>query len=107
MKYLYMVQMDSSTTDYDDISTFLYTKYADAYAKFLTLVTNEFDADNSWIGSEVIDEDGDVNKDYEFECDDKQDGKSDICWRIVDRNDYNRHTFIYLTKEEIIQGATL
>ena len=105
MQYVYMVQFDWSTTDAESVETFLYADYDDAYNKFKNLITDECDADVSWVGSEVFDEDGEVNEDYEVDCDDNNSGDSDVYWHIVDKNDYNRHSFIDLTKKEILGGT--
>lgn len=102
MKYVYMVQIDWSTTDCDGLETTLFRNYNDAYDFYKNRIIDECDADISWIGSEVFDEDGEVNDGYDVDCDDNNSGESDVYWHVVDKADYNRHTFIDLMKKEIL-----
>ena len=102
MKHVYLVQLNWSTTDYDGVETFLYAEYDDAYSKFKDLITDECDAGTSWIGSEVFDEDGEINDDYDVDCCDNNSGDTDVYWYVTDKNDYNRHTFIDLMKKDIL-----
>ena len=78
MKHVYLVQLNWSTTDYDGVETFLYAEYDDAYSKFKDLITDECAADTSWIGSEVFDEDGEINDDYDVDCCDNNSGEGKL-----------------------------
>lgn len=94
MKYVYMVQFDWSTTDADGIETELFENYNDAYARYKEIITNELNPDLSWVGSEVFDENGNVNDGYDLD-------EGNHYWHVVDKNDYYRHSFIDLIKKEI------
>lgn len=101
-KHIYLILLDWSTTDSDGIETYLYHDYKAARKKFNALIKDECNADTSWVGSEVFDENGRVNKDYELDCNTDDKNAHELYWRVVDRNDYNRHTFIDLFKREIL-----
>ncbi len=100
-QYVYMIIFDWSTTDSDGIETFLYRDYEAARKKFDELIENECNADRSWIGSEVFDENGDVNDGYELDCNTDDNTAEELYWHVVDKNDYNRRSFIDLIKKEI------
>ncbi len=100
-KHVYMILFDWSTTDSDGIETFLYHDYEAARKKLDEIIQNECDADLSWIGSEVFDENGDVNDGYELDCNTDDKAAEDLYWHVVDKNDYNRRSFIDLIKKEI------
>ncbi len=98
---LYLILFDWSTTDSDGIETYLYYRHEDALDKFNELIENESDADLSWVGSEVFDEDGEVNEGYDLECNTDDETAESLYWHVVDKSDYNRHSFIELFKREI------
>lgn len=99
--FVYIVQFDWSTTDCDGIETYLYYRHEDALDKFNELIENESDADLSWVGSEVFDENGDVNDGYDLECNTDDENAESLYWHVVDKSDYNRRSFIELFKREI------
>lgn len=66
MKYVYMVQLDWSTSDTDGLETELFENYHDAYACFKKRISDELNPEMSWVG-EVFDKNGKVQEDYEFE----------------------------------------
>ena len=115
-KNIYLILFDWSTTDCDGIETFLYYRFEDALKKFNELIENECDSDMSWVGDEVFDENGEVNDGYELDCNtdnenaengyeldcntDDENAES-LYWHVVDKNDYNRRSFIDLFKREI------
>lgn len=47
---VYLVQLDWSTEDSNDIELFVYGTYDKAYEKFKELIANEMNPDNSWVG---------------------------------------------------------
>lgn len=98
---IYLILFDWSTTDCDGIETYLYRHYEDARQKFEELIENECDAELSWVGSEVFDENGEVNDGYELDCNMDDENAQELYWRVVDQNDYNRRSFIDLLKREI------
>ena len=98
---VYLILFDWSTTDCDGIETYLYHNYEDARHKFDELIENESDAEMSWVGSEVFDENGEVNDGYELDCNTDDETAHELFWRVVDKNDYNRRSFIDLFKREI------
>ncbi len=100
-KTVYLVLFDWSTTDSDGIETYLYHHYEDARKKFNNIITDECNSDLSWVGSEVFDENGEVNDDYELDCNTDEENAHELYWHVVDKNDYNRHSFIDLLKREI------
>lgn len=55
----------------------------------------------SWVGSEVFDENGDVNEGYEFDSNIDDKNAKELYWHVVDKKDYNRRSFIDLFKKEI------
>lgn len=98
---VYLIAFDWSTTDCDGIETYLYRNYKDARKKFNELIKNECNANLSWVGSEVFDENGEVNDGYELDCNTDDKNAQELYWRVVDKNDYNRRSFIDLFKKEI------
>ena len=98
---VYLILFDWSTTDCDGIETYLYRHYEDARRKFDELIKNECDAEMSGVGSEVFDGNGKINDGYELDCNTNDETAHELFWRVVDKNDYNRRSFIDLFKREI------
>lgn len=98
---IYLILFDWSTTDSDGIETFLYYRFEDALKKFNELIENECDADMSWVGDEVFNEDGEINEGYDLDCNTDDKSAKELYWHVVDKNDYNRRSFIDLFKREI------
>lgn len=101
-KFVYMVVFDWSTTDDCGLEINLYNTYEKALTKYNKYIENECNADLSWVGSEVFDENGNVNNDYELHCSKHTAGKQNLYWKVADKNDYNRHSFLYLSKEKVL-----
>ena len=99
---IYLVLFDWSTDDSDGIETYLYRNYEAARNKMMSLIKDECDANISWVGSEVFDEIVDVNERYELDCNTDDEHALELYWRVVDKNNYNRHSFIDLLKREIL-----
>ena len=100
-EHIYLVLFDWSTTDCDGIETYLYRRYEDARRKFDELIQNECDAEMSWVGSEVFDMNGEVNEGYELDCNTDDETAHELFWRVADKSDYNRRSFIDLFKRKI------
>ena len=47
---VYLVKLDWSTEDSNDIELFVCGAYDKAYEKFKELIANEMNPDNSWVG---------------------------------------------------------
>lgn len=100
--YIYLVMLEWLTEDDNGLDYYLYKNYNDAKIKYKRLIEDENDADISWIGSEVFDENGEVNKGYLFQCSEETDEEQNLCWKVTDTNSYNRYSIITLTKVEIL-----
>lgn len=94
--------LEWSTEDDSGLDYYLYKSYTNAKDKYERLIEDENDADISWVGSEVFDENGEVNERYHFECSEETDEKQNLCWKVADLNDSNRFSIITLTKVEIL-----
>lgn len=101
MKYVYMVQLDWSTTDTDGIESELFIKYGDAYARFKERISDELNPEKSWVGEEAFGKNGKANDGYVFDEYGDAARKTDLSWHISDKYDYYRHSFIDLKKLEV------
>lgn len=100
---VYVVMLEWVTDDDQGIDYYIYKNYDGALNKFNGLIIDECDADISWVGSQVFDENGEVNEGFTLECNTniKQSGNRDLFWKVSD--DYGcRFSNITLTKKEII-----
>ncbi len=100
---VYVVMLEWLTEDDSSNEYYLFRNYDSAVQKFNGLIEDECNADISWIGSEVFDENGDVNEGFTLNCntDIEDNGDRDLFWTISD--DYSsRYSRITLTKKEII-----
>jgi len=100
--YTYLVMLEWSTEDDSGLDYYLYKSYTDAKDKYERIIEDENDADISWVGSEVFDENGEVNKGYRFECSEETNEEKNLCWKVTDLNYSNRFSLITLTKVEIL-----
>ena len=99
-QYVYMVMLIWSTEDDDGTDYYLYYDYDSAKDRYDSLIADEKCPDISWIGDDVFDENGVVNKGFEFNF--KQAPKpEDLYWIVSDRNNSKRFTSITLTKIRI------
>ena len=98
---VYLILFDWSTNDSDGIEMFLYSRFEDALEKLNEIIENECNPDVSWVGSEVFDENSDVNEGYELDCNTDDKNAKELYWHVVDKNDDNRRSFINLFKKEI------
>lgn len=100
--YTYLVMLEWSTEDDNGIDYYLYHDYKAAKNKYKRLIKDEKNDNISWIGSEVFNEKGEVNKGYSFKCSEKTNKKQNLCWEVSDLNDSKRFSIITLTKVEIL-----
>lgn len=100
--YIYLVMLEWMTEDNNGIDDYLYKSYATAKEKYNRLIEDECNADISWVGSEVFDENGEVNEGYKLDCTEETDEEQNLCWRVSDSNSDRRYSVITLTKVEII-----
>ena len=101
---VYLVKLDWSTEDSNDIELFVCSTYEKAYEKFKELIANEMNPDNSWVG-ELEWENG-VPKDDKIELDflDRRNDtdETECYWMITDTWDYGVHTFISIELKEVL-----
>lgn len=90
------------TEDDNGIDYYLYHNYDAAKDKYKRLIEDENDADTSWVGSEVFDENGEVNKGFEVKCSEETEGEQNLFWKAIDTNSDNRFSIITLTKVETL-----
>ncbi|MCM1532361.1 MAG: hypothetical protein NC114_08840 [Ruminococcus flavefaciens] len=101
-RYVYMVVFDWSTCDDDGYEIKLFDTYEKALEQYDRYIENECDAELSWVGEEVFDENGEVNEGYELHCCEQTEGEQDLYWKVADKNDYCRHSYLYLSKEAVL-----
>ena len=100
--YTYLFMLEWQTEDDSGLDYYLYHDYSAAKDKYENLIRDENDADISWVGSEVFDENGEVNDGFEFNCTEETNEEQNLCWKVTDTNSYNRYSLITLTKVEIL-----
>lgn len=103
---VYMILFDWSTTDDEAVEVELFDSYKKALHRFDEIIYNECDADMSWVGSQVFNEDGEVNEDFELETNandiaDDDNVEYQMWWNVTDRNDWNIHDFLDLKIMEV------
>jgi hypothetical protein len=101
--YVFMVMLDWLTPDDHDTDYYLFNDYEKALDKFNSLIEDENDSDISWVGSEVFDENGEVNEGFELSCNTNtcEQGERNLYWTVSDKDKY-RYSTITLTKKEIL-----
>lgn len=100
--YNYLAMLEWMTEDDNGIDYYLYKSYCDAKDKYERLIEDENDADTSWVGSEVFDENGEVNEGFEVKCSEETEGEQNLFWKAIDTNSDNRFSIITLTKVETL-----
>lgn len=100
---VYLIKLDWSTEDSNDIEIYVYGTYENAYKEFRRLIANETDPANSWIG-EIEWKDGMPDDQYNFEFFDRRNDtdETECYWHIRDIWDYNVHTFISIEIKEVL-----
>ena len=101
---VYLVKLDWSTEDSNDIELFVCGAYDKAYEKFKELIANEMNPDNSWVGE--LEWKNGVPKDDKIELDflDRRSDtdETECYWLITDTWDYGVHTFISIEIKEVL-----
>ena len=101
---VYLVKLDWSTEDSNDVELTAYGAYDKAYEKFKELISNEMNPDNSWVGT--LEWENDVPKDDKIELDflDRRNDtdETECYWLISDTWNYNTHTFISIEIKEVL-----
>lgn len=98
---IYLVMLIWSTDEADGTDYYLYKNYDTAKNKYDRLIEDENDADISWIGSEVFNENGEVNKGYKLKCSEVTESEQDLYWNVEDEGNSKRYSYISLTKVKI------
>lgn len=96
--YNYLVMLEWLTEDDNGIDYYLYKDYSAAKNKYKQLIKDEKNADISWVGAEVFDENGEVNEGYELDCSKVTEKGQDLYWKVIDLNKSNVFSMITLTK---------
>ena len=94
---VYLVMLIWSTDDDNGIDYNLYQNFETAKNIYERLIEDENDAEISWIGSEVFDENGEVNEGYNLDCSEETDEQHDLYWNVEDKNNSERYSLISLT----------
>ena len=101
---VYLVKLDWSTEDSNDVEITVYDTYETAYAKFKELIADEMKPENSWVG-ELDWKDG-VLQDDTIELDflDRRNDtdETECYWMITDTWNYGVHTFISIEIKEVL-----
>lgn len=100
--YNYLVMLEWLTEDDNGIDYYLYKDYNDAKNKYELLIEDENDTDISWVGSEVFDENGEVNEGFEVESSEGAEYGQNLYWRAIDLRNERRYSIITLTKIETL-----
>ena len=96
-KYLYMVQMQYSTDDYDGVETQLFETREKALKAFYNLI--EIEKRETWIQEGYLD--NEVRENYELDSNLENDDACDLWWNFKKIDDYYYHTFIDLRQIEV------
>lgn len=101
---VYLVKLDWSTEDSNDVEITVCGTYEKAYEKFKELIAEEMNPQNSWVGE--LEWDNDVPKDDNIEFDflaRRSDSDETECyWMITDTWNYGVHTFISIEIKEVL-----
>lgn len=101
---VYLVKLDWSTEDSNDVEITVCGTYEKAYEKFKGLIADEMNPQNSWVGE--IEWDNDVPKDDKIEfdfLDRRSDTDETECYlMITDTWNYGVHTFITIEIKEVL-----
>lgn len=101
---VYIVKLDWSTEDGNDVELTVYGTYDKAYEKFKELISNEMNPDNSWVGEleweNGVPSDDRIELDF-LDCRNDTD-ETECYWLISDTWNYNTHTFITIEIKEVL-----
>ena len=102
---VYLVKLDWSTEDSNDVEITVCGTYEKAYEKFKDMIADEKNPQNSWVGE--IEWDNDVPKDDKIEfdfLDRRNDSDETECyWMVTDTCNYGVHTFITIEIKEVLE----
>lgn len=102
---VYLVKLDCSTEDSNDVEITVCGTYEKAYEKFKEMIADEKNPQNSWVGE--IEWDNDVPKDDKIEfdfLDRRSDSDETECyWMVTDTWNYGVHTFISIEIKEVLE----
>ena len=102
---VYLVKLDWSTEDSNDVEITVCGTYEKAYEKFKEMIADEKNPQNSWVGE--IEWDNDVPKDDKIEfdfLDRRSDSDETECyWMVTDTWNYGVHTFISIEIKEVLE----
>lgn len=101
---VYLVKLDWSTEDGNDVELTVFGTYEKAYAKFKELIESEKNPDNSWVGElewkNGVPADDKIELDF---LDRRSDTDETECyWLITDTWDFGIHTFISIEIKEAL-----
>lgn len=104
MDKVYIVKLDWSTEDSNDVELLVYSVYEKAYAKFKELIANEMKSEISWVGDiewvNGIPKDDHIELDF---LDRRSDADETECyWLITDTWNFGVHTFISIEIKEVL-----
>ena len=103
MKKVFVVQFDWSTQDAESVDLFIYGSYDKAYEKFKEIICNERNPEMSWVGNVEFDDEGyPIDERYDCDYEDNNSCESEVWWHIVDKNDWNVHSFVDLLVMEVM-----
>ena len=100
MKKVYIVQFDWSTFDEKEIELFVFDSFEKAYQKFQSLIADEMNPDNSWVGN--LDWKNGLSKQYEFFSNKSNDEKQSPFWYITDLYNPEMYVHIDLFSKEVL-----
>ena len=101
---VYLVKLDWSTEDGNDVELTVFGTYEKAYAKFIELIESEKNPDNSWVGElewkNGVPADDKIELDF---LDRRSDTDETECyWLIQDTWDFGIHTYISIEIKEVL-----
>ncbi len=102
---VYLVKLDWSTEDSNDVKITVCGTYEKAYEKFKEMIADEKNPQNSWVGE--IEWDNDVPKDGKIEFDfldrRSESDETECYWMLTDTWNYGVHTFISIEIKEVLE----
>lgn len=95
---VYMVQFDWSVEDDSGNDIYLYDTYEKALEKYQSIIASEMDPNQSWVGDQAFDNDGNVNEDYDFQRTDNPNTEYH-CWYVENTAESSWYSKVKLTKK--------
>lgn len=102
---VYEVIFNWSTEDENGLGTHIFSTYEKAKEHFESIIENESNADISWVGDGVFDENGELNEGYEMNCSPNhpENEEHDLWWCIWNLYNDKFYDEIYLRIKEIAE----